>query len=409
MLVRESKFISPGKLLLLIWLVEILLYGLHLIEYYIPLNIGTVCFLFGIILAVILAGVVSHPSKLPKKVVINDDNSQYAKERLDHITKKTTKYFIYGTIVNMIYSQGFPLLWVVAGSGKSYVDFGVPTFNGFVNSLYYISTILNLYMYLSTHDKKYIKMNLLLLIYPIITMTRALIFSMGFEFLGLYIMMRQVRVKTVMTIAACAIGVIILFGVIGNQRGGSEVSEASEKMVRELVDSKHVNTMTKLPSGFTWVYWYFTCSTNNLVYNMDKLQPSYLPENTLKRLLPSVLRSLLFEKKDYEDSYVFTMENTLVNTFTLYATYLTDFGPILTIVIFYFVGLLFYKIYYKARQGYLNNFLMYPAVIMIICLSVFDDFMLSLPTIFQLVITYYIFKPQKETNVAQEGIISSGV
>lgn len=38
---------------------------------------------------------------------------------------------------------------------------------------------------------------------------------------------------------------------------------------------------------------------------------------------------------------------------------------------------------------------MYPPIFMIICLSVFDDFLLSLPTIFQFVITYYYFKKKK--------------
>ena len=39
---------------------------------------------------------------------------------------------------------------------------------------------------------------------------------------------------------------------------------------------------------------------------------------------------------------------------------------------------------------------------MIICLSVFDDFMLSLPTIFQFIITYYMFKRKNRNYVIQQ-------
>lgn len=396
-------------LLLLIWAVELFLYSIHLIEYYRPLNFKSVFFLIGVVIIVLFAGVVSKPKRRHLYVPIQKSTIAYATVEIEEKANKVTKYFIYGTILNVIYSKGFPLLWLFTGGGN-YTEFGIPTFNGFMNALYYIAIVLNMYLYLSTNDRKYSKSLLLLVLYPVFCMTRALIFTMGFELIGLYIMMRKIKAKTITILVGCALAIIILFGVIGNQRNGGAVSEATEAMVRELVDSKHVDTMTKLPSGFTWVYWYFTCSTNNLIFNIEKLHPNYLPDNTLKRLLPSVLRGLLFEEKEYEDSYVFEMDNTIVNTFTLYATYLTDFGVPMTMFLFFFVGWFFYKVYYRALAGRLNYFLMYPAIIMVICLSVFDDFMLSLPTIFQLVITYYMFKPKHRiVKYGQPDIIKQAV
>ena len=400
-MVRTKKFVSPGVLLLAIWLVEIFLYSFHLIDYYRPLNAESLIFFFSVIAVVLLAGSVMK-MQLNSKRIIKRPVKKWSTKDIEAKASKITKFFIIGTIINVLYSRGFPLLWVLTGTGKNYTDFGIPTFNGFVNALYYVSVVLNFYLYLSTRDKKHLKTLLLLVIYPLLTITRALIFTMGFELLGLFVMMRKIKTKAVVVLTAGAIAIIILFGVMGNERSGGDVSAATEGMVRELVDSKYVDTMEKLPSGFTWVYWYFTCSVNNVVYNIDKLNPTYLPNHSIKKLLPSVVKRAIWGEVEYEDRYAFTMDNTLVNTFTLYSNYLKDFGVFLTVILFFFVGLFFYNIYYKATEDNLNFFLMYPAIFMIICLSVFDDFMLSLPTIFQFIITYYMFKRKNRNYVIQQ-------
>ena len=395
MVQRKTKFISPAVLLLLIWVVEIVLYSLHIVDYYRPLNSLSLFFFFGVIAIVFLAGVVVKAKLAPKHWIDSYPNRNWSISEIEKKANKIAKLFIVGTFLNVVYSQGFPLLWLVTGSGKTYTEFGIPSFNGFVNALYYIAVVTNFYLYLSTKDKKYLKVLLLLVIYPLLTITRALIFTMGFELLGLFVMMRKIRIKSVILLLVGSIAIIVLFGYMGNQRSGGDVSDATEGMVRELVDNRYVDTMENLPSGFTWVYWYFTCSVNNVVYNIDKLNPSYVPDNTIKRLLPSVLRKSIFGQKEYEERYAFTMDNTLVNTFTLYSNYLKDFGVYLTIFIFFFVGLFFYNVYYKATESSLNFFLMYPAIFMVICLSVFDDFLLSLPTLFQFIITYYMFKRKR--------------
>ncbi len=393
---KTIKFVSPGVLLLVIWTVEVILYSLHIVEYYKPLNATTLFFFYGVIAVVLFAGFIMKFKHYERRRLNAVNPMKWELSDIKRKTKKITRFFIYGTILNVLYSQGFPLLWLLTGSGNNYTDFGIPSFNGFVNALYYSSVVLNFYLYLSTNNKKYRKTLLFLVIYPILVITRALIFTMGFELLGVYVMMRRIKAKTVALLAAGALAIIVLFGVMGNERSGGDVSEATEGMVRELVDSRYVDTMEKLPSGFTWVYWYFTCSVNNVVYNIDRLNPTYLPENTIKRLLPSVVKKALFGVEEYEKRYALEMENTLVNTFTLYSNYLKDFGVPITIFLFFFVGLFFYNVYYKAHEGHLNFFLMYPAIFMICCLSVFDDFMLSLPTIFQFLILYFMFKIKKQ-------------
>lgn len=389
-----KKYISPFLLMVFIWGVELLLYNMHIISFYNPLNLSALVLFIGVIVAIGIAGIVRRPLKrinARRKFSLQD---MLSLEQIEKKTQVLTKFFIIGTLINIAFSRGVPLMWLLTGDGRTYVDFGVPSFSGFLNSLYYTTIVANFYLYLKTKEKRYLKILGLYLIYPILLVQRALIFTLGFELLGMYLLMRRVKLKSIVVAIAISVLVVIMFGVMGNNRSGGDVSEGTEKFIRGYVDDKYVDRMEKLPSGFTWVYIYFTCSINNVVYNIDKIQPLYTPYYTARHLLPSVISRLMFEQKDYEDQYALDMDDSVFNTFTIYSNYIKDFGVIFTIVIFFFVGLFFYRVYYNAKEEKIHYFFMYPAVVMIIFLSVFDDFLLSLPTVFQFIITYYTFKPK---------------
>lgn len=403
-----KKYISPFLLMVFIWGVELLLYNMHIISFYNPLNLSALVLFIGVIVAIGIAGIVRRPLKrinARRKFSLQD---MLSLEQIEKKTQVLTKFFIIGTLINIAFSRGVPLMWLLTGDGRTYVDFGVPSFSGFLNSLYYTTIVANFYLYLKTKEKRYLKILGLYLIYPILLVQRALIFTLGFELLGMYLLMRRVKLKSIVVAIAISVVVVIMFGVMGNNRSGGDVSEGTEKFIRGYVDDKYVDRMEKLPSGFTWVYIYFTCSTNNVIYNIDKIQPLYYPYYTARHLLPSVISRLVFEQRDYEDNYAFDMDDSVFNTFTIYSSYVKDFGVFLTIVIFFFAGLFFYRIYYNAREENIHYFFMYPTVVMIIFLSVFDDFFLSLPTVFQFFITYYTFKPKKKKHVIQEQVAQIG-
>mgnify|MGYP001307959171 CR=1 FL=1 len=390
------KYISPFLLMVYIWGIELLLYNMHIISFYHPLNLSALILFIGVILAIGIAGIVQKPLKRKNANRRFSMQDVLSIEQIEKKTQVLTKFFIIGTLINIAFSRGVPLLWLLTGDGRTYTDFGVPSFSGFLNSVYYTTIVANFYLYLKTKQKRYLKILAIYLIYPILLVQRALIFTLGFELLGMYLLMRRVKLKSIAVAAVISVMVIVLFGVMGNNRTGGDASEGTEQFIRGYVDDKYVDQMEKLPSGFTWVYIYFTCSINNVVYNIDKIQPLYYPYYTSRHLLPSVLSRMLFEQKDYEEKYAFDMDNSVFNTFTIYSNYVKDFGVFLTVVIFFFAGLFFYRIYYNAREENIHYFFMYPAVVMIIFLSVFDDFFLSLPTVFQFIITYYTFKPQKQ-------------
>ena len=393
-----KKYISPGKLMLAIWGVEIYMYNLHIVSFYNPLNALTLVLVFGVIFAMLCSKffVIYRNRKLRLR------GKQYFPYNLslDEIEKKSKlilKLFLIGTVINVVFSGGFPLMWLFTGDARTYQDYGVHGFNGMVNSFYYISLLCYTYLYLKKKEKKILLILLGLLLYPAFSMARALIFTGIFEVLGLYLLINRIRLKTILIAFILAISIIIAFGQMGDSRNG--LDSATEGFVRSYVDEEYVDIMEKLPSGFTWVYIYFTCAINNVTYNINTLQPTGYPYFTIRRLFPSVIAKRIFEQKDYEDKYALKMDDSVFNVFTIYSNYIKDFGVFFTIVLFFVFGIFFYDIYYKASPSDVRYLFMYPPVFMIICLSVFDDFLLSLPTLFQFVFTSYFFKSKRKLQI----------
>lgn len=398
MVKTAKKYISPGKLMLAIWGIEIYMYNLHIVSFYNPLNALTLFLVFGVIFAMLCS----------KLFVIYRNRKLFLRGKrffpnnltLDEIEKKSKlilKLFLIGTVINVVFSGGFPLMWLFTGDTRTYQDFGVHGFNGMVNSFYYISLLCYTYLFSKKKEKKILLILLGLLFYPAFSMARALIFTGIFEVLGLYLLLNRIRLKTILIAFILAISIIIAFGQMGDSRNG--LDSATEGFVRSYVDEEYVDIMERLPSGFTWVYIYFTCAINNVTYNINTLQPTGYPYFTIRRLFPSVIAERIFEQKDYEDKYALKMDDSVFNVFTIYSNYIKDFGVFFTIVLFLGFGIFFYDIYYKASPDDIRYLFMYPPIFMIICLSVFDDFLLSLPTLFQFVFTSYFFKSKRKLQI----------
>ena len=81
----------------------------------------------------------------------------------------------------------------------------------------------------------------------------------------------------------------------------------------------------------------------------------------------------------------------MFNTFSWLASYLRDFGSFITVIIVFLYGCLFKKIQNRARKGNIKYIFLYPVFFMVVVLSVFWDYMLSLPTLFEIVIICFLF------------------
>lgn len=390
---KGSRVLAPTALFLVVWALVVYLYQLHLVSFYHEMNMETLVFLIFIGLDFVFSRAIAKKNTstyIPSVHIPNESNDSSLYNRISLKTSKIAKWLVAGIIVSIIYERGVPLLWLFTGDSRSYVEFGIPSVNGLLNSLFYICLVSYFYLYLHTKEKKHLKYVLLLFGYAILIVSRGLLIAGLLEVVGLYLFHFKVKGKHALVLGSVFLGMILLFGLIGDSRNGSDFSQ--EDAVRAVVDSKYEDRMTSMPSGFTWVYLYSTASINNVVYNFNTLQPTYYPNYTAKRLLPSVISNAIFGVKEYEERYSLEMDNTMINTFTIFSNYLKDYGKVFTVILFFFISLLFNTIFFKAKQGKVNHILMYPAVFMVICLSIFDDFFLSLPTLFQLLITYYSYR-----------------
>ena len=162
MAVAPKKYLSPTVLMLIVWGIEIFLYNLHIISFYNPLNIATVFLLFGVIFSIFCAGIFVRIRNKQNK---SSYSYRYVWDYnyLNRINIKFLKIFVYGTIINIIFSRGFPLMWLFTGDPRTYANFGVPSLSGFLNSFYFVILLNSFYLYSKTKDKHYLKLVLLIL------------------------------------------------------------------------------------------------------------------------------------------------------------------------------------------------------------------------------------------------------
>jgi len=357
-------------------------------------------FLFSTLFVMLISGIrLRRSNPIAGRI---DFNSLFNPITLEFITKKANRLFwfwIFGNIVTVVLQGGFPLLWKFLGIPKTYADYGIPTFNGFLNSLYYICGMIFFVTLFKDRSIRNILRFAVLVIFPILTINRALFLALTLQCLGLFILTNRIKVKVLIRILILGLILVIGFGIIGDMRLG-----ANKHIIRDLVAPEYSEIQEKIPSGFIWTYLYATGTIDNLNYNIGNLESVGFPYYTIQPIVPSVLRSLIFGVVDYEHSYSLSMSNAMFNTFSWLANYLRDFGPAFTVLIVFIYGCVFRRVQNRARKGNIKYVFLYPVLFMVVVLSVFWDYMISLPTIFEIIILCRIFRPSVVRQLEDENI-----
>lgn len=385
--VRSLNLSSPCVVFSLVWLIFMTLYDMRIISYYLGLNWQTIILVLGSIGCMALSWIIIRIRYKHWKIFSVKDLADEKFDVLECKIRKLFRLWVAGIGITIVLQGGFPMLWLIMDVGKDYKDFGLPSIHGFLNAIYYICILGYFLLYLKKRESKYIKMVLLLLLYPILSISRAVFIIAVFEMLGLYLFLYRIRTSYLIRLSLFMIAFIVLFGAIGDLRVGE-----AKNVVYALVDDKYKDVFERLPSGITWVYLYSTGSIDNVVFNINDLHPLYYPYYSIKPFIPSVIQNIIFKEKDYEERYVFQMHNRLFNTFSFFAYYLKDYGVNITIFIVFLIGLFSNYVYVHARFMKLNFIMIYPIIFMFLLLSVFSNFMVSLPILCQMIISYKYLK-----------------
>lgn len=249
-----KSWLNPVTIFNIVWLVVCALYGLRLSPRLQPELANKTCefLILGNVVFTLSCLLVSKISIKPiKKFNISKKELTFSEIR-PHFW-----FWIFIEIVETIYSKGLPIMWAMQKNGKTYFDYGIPTFHGLANA--YGLSILSILAYelfkekKSKESKKIITYILTILLMYALLLTRQVIISAVIQMFIIYYFLKP-KIPIGKIIVTVFVGIII-FGLIGNIRTGY-----SEFLSVSLIDSK----INPFFIGFYWVYMYLTMTIANL-------------------------------------------------------------------------------------------------------------------------------------------------
>jgi oligosaccharide repeat unit polymerase len=289
------------------------------------------------------------------------------------------------SLVEIAISGGIPLVWLIEGSSKTYVDFGISSVHGLVNSLLLSIGLCRFALFLLTGSRRHLFVPVFILIWSILVVTRNMLLVSLIEFGILLFRMKPVKKKTIVKLAASFVALILIFGAIGDYRSGSsDLIRVWAQPTDEYPDW--------LPSGVLWAYIYISTPINNLVYTSQGVQPlnSLAFPNTVVTLFPSIIRSHIYGSQlgDAESGQLVVSN---FNVSTAYIGPFQDYG-FWGIALFSALSAAACQFFWLRRN--LRDILIYTVLMQCLVLTLFFDHFLYLPVISQIIWIYYFFSKQ---------------
>jgi oligosaccharide repeat unit polymerase len=372
-----SLIANPAIVFCAVWSTTLFLLSLNMTKQIVPMENNALFMIIGNgIFAVII-------SILSQKRIINTPYVNYELEI--NLLKKYTNYllvvWLIGTIIEIIVSGGLPIFWALSGQGfsKDYTDFGIPSVHGVMNA-FYLQLFSAYFIIIMFRREKLIGLLLFcLLFWPILMLGRGIFLSVIMQTIGIFLLMRRVKIKIALSIILSALVNIWLFGVVGNLRGTKNPFEY-------VVQNEWIDFFNYVPDGFLWVYVYITSGANNIFYNTGHLVPFGNFEKTFSKLVPSFVWELLGYQMS-ADSLQFADAN--LNVSTMYAGSVSDFGATGGFVFGCILLFLANVVFQFASKRNMWAMMLYGIFFQVLVFSVFYDMFLLLPTIMQFFIALH--------------------
>ena len=387
--------VNPLTIFNLIWLVVLFLYQFRLSYLQLELDNKTMLLLIIAVILYSISFILTYKIRYSRR---NDFNKNVNKELSYKFIKINFYIWLFIELLEVFYSRGLPVIWTLTGSAKTYFDFGIPTVHGFANAYGLVIITLFYYYYLSFYKKFKIKKNScliyisIMLLYYLALITRQVIISAIIQMFILKIFfVKKLNLKRMLIL--CMIG-IIAFGLVGNLRTGYDGFNRVALMKSE------VNPFL---IGISWVYMYLTMSVaniNNVVllginnYGIYPIAETYIPTVISKIMFGS--SNVIIPK--YLVSEAFTVSGYFIHFYLGYGAV----GVAIISIIYGIMGGIFLKKVKKSINE--KNIVYYSICMQIILLSFFYNHLLYLPSGFQYVIVYLLFKIRLQNN--EEYVIS---
>jgi oligosaccharide repeat unit polymerase len=287
------------------------------------------------------------------------------------------------TVFEVIISRGLPIIWLIRGSSKTYIDFGIPSIHGLLNSLLLAIGLVEIGLFAIDRRRRHLWIPSWIIVWSIIAVTRNMMIVSLLEGGIAWGMMRGIRWRTVLK-TVCAVAVVIcIFGYVGDFRSGAEE-------FRQLAQPS-AEYPSWLPSGVLWIYIYLTTSIGNLVNTVAVATPQGNPlfPNTMALLFPSVIRNMLYGPEGATGALSGELVTDAFNVSTAYVGPYQDFG--LVGIVLFSVLLATTALYFWKRAG-AKGTLMYSVIGQCLVLSIFFNHLFYLPVISQVGWIMFFFR-----------------
>jgi len=281
----------------------------------------------------------------------------------------------------ILYSNGFPLLWIIMGSENNYTNFGIPSITGFFNMLrsFGLVSCLLLIFYGDNSQKKYV---ILISLYFLISSffleaSRGNGLIMLLHPIGMYLLLRKINIKEILFSIVLIIFFIFFFGFLQALRY-SDFNLETLANASEAIGLENANEIFVFLAPFLI---YIATPIMNMDLNLSKAPNfSFSLDNSLISLLPTGLRDYL--SGGMGEKFGMLIDDAY-NTTSFLTPLIMDFGSIGGLFIASFLLILTSWIYSKAKEGNLFYILIWPPFFMSLILSSFNSYFFSL-----VVITY---------------------
>jgi len=289
-------------------------------------------------------------------------------------------HLIYFSLATL-YSNGFPLLWVMIGSENNYTNFGIPSITGFFNMLrsFGLVSCLLLFFYGDNSQKRYVFLISLYFLTSafFLETSRGTGLIMLLHPIGMYLLLKKIKTKEILLSIVLIIFFIFFFGFLQALRY-SDFSLDTLSNASEAIGLADTNAIFIFLAPFLI---YIATPIMNMDLNLLKAPNfSFALDNSLISILPTGLRDYL--SGGMEEKYGVLIDDAY-NTTSFLTPLIMDFGSIGALFIASLLLILTSWIYAKAKEGNLFYILIWPPFFMSLMLSSFNSYFFSL-----VVITY---------------------
>lgn len=295
--------------------------------------------------------------------------------------------WIVGFILNVILSGGFPLLWLLTGDSRNYLDFGIPTFSGLLNMLRcFLSTAVVFLLFKDTKNRYFylLILSCLILSLSLLELSRGNTLFLLLHVFTAFILFRKKNafklLRNLLLLIIFGLPIFYIMKLVRTSEGLESL--LSDEVVIFMIIEPFLN--------------YISYPLINLsLYFKDIVYFNFEPNLTLAGFVPSFIRDIFIEPGNYGK-----LENESFNTSTFYSPFFIDYGVLNTLVIVSIIYAFCYLILFYVNKNSVFAVFLYPSLVSSFYLSIFSLYFTSLVVLlypfivllFLLMISKFTFK-----------------